>query len=110
MELGYLQVLSTAAKGNYKKAWKLDGLLTKYGTVFTTGNGDVARTTLAEHSVPVIERTRPVRLPPHWLGPGKEREPTVKNRTCYKEDSLNQIEILGALRWCLSRKKMEILR
>ena len=32
------------------------------------------RTTLIEHSIPVIEDTRPIRQPPHRLGPEKEAE------------------------------------
>ena len=53
---------------------ELAGLLTEYSTVFSTGDGDVGRTTLVEHSIPVEEGTRPIRQPPHRLGPEKEAE------------------------------------
>ena len=34
----------------------------------------MGRTTLIEHSIPVVEGTRPIRQPPHRLGPEKEAE------------------------------------
>ena len=42
--------------------------------MFSTGNGDVGQTTLVEHSIPVEESTRPIRQPPHRVGPEKEAE------------------------------------
>ena len=49
-------------------------LLTEYSTAFSTGDGDVGRTTLVEHSIPLEEGTRPIRQPPHRLEPEKEAE------------------------------------
>ena len=57
-----------------RQTGELAGLLTEYSTVFSTGDGDVGRTTLVEHSIPVEEGTRPIRQPPHRLGPEKEAE------------------------------------
>ena len=74
---GHLQQLFGAAVGNCKgpgESQKLARLLTEYSTVFSTGDGDVGRTTLVEHSIPVEAGTRPIRLPPHRLGPEKEAE------------------------------------
>ena len=47
---------------------QLSTLLTKYQDVFSTGAEDMGRTTLAEHSIPVVEGTRPIRQPPRRLG------------------------------------------
>ena len=49
-------------------------LLRKYGDVFSKDSGDIGRTSLVEHSIPVVEGTRPIRQPPHRLGPHKEAE------------------------------------
>ena len=46
----------------------------QYQDVFSKGADDVGRTTLVEHSIPVVEGTRPIRQPPHRLGPEKEAE------------------------------------
>ena len=73
----HLTGLYEAAKGGCEEpsqARKLARLLTEYSTVFSTGDGDVGRTTLVEHSIPVEEGTRPIRQPPHRLGPEKEAE------------------------------------
>ena len=73
----HLEELYEAAKGGCKEplqAKKLARLLTEYSTVFSTGDGDVGQTTLVEHSIPVAEGTRPIRQPPHRLGPEKEAE------------------------------------
>ena len=54
----HLEELYEAAKGGCKEplqAEKLARLLTKYSTVFSTGDGDVGLTTLVEHSIPVAE-------------------------------------------------------
>ena len=56
------------------QARKLARLLTEYSTVFSTGDGDVGRTTLVKHSIPVKEGTRPTQQPPYRLGPEKEAE------------------------------------
>ena len=73
----HLEELYEAAKGGCKEhlqAKKLARLLTEYSTVFSTGDGDVGQTTLVDHSIPVAEGTRPIRQPPHRLGPEKEAE------------------------------------
>ena len=54
------------------QARKLSRLLAEYSTVFSTGDRDVGQTTLVEHSIPVEEGTRPIRQPPHRLGPAKK--------------------------------------
>ena len=57
-----------------QQARRLARLLTDYRTVFSTGDGDMGQTTLVEHGIPVEEGTRPIRQPPHRLGPEKEAE------------------------------------
>ena len=42
--------------------------------MFSRNDQDVGRTDLVEHSIPVQEGTRPIRQPPHRLGPQKEQE------------------------------------
>ena len=49
-------------------------LLTSYQDVFSKGDGDMGHTNLIEHSIPVAKDTKPIRLPPHRLGPQKEEE------------------------------------
>ena len=49
-------------------------MLKEYSTVFSTEDGYVGQTTLVEHSIPIEEGTRPIRQPPHRLGPEKEAE------------------------------------
>ena len=49
-------------------------LLAKYQDVFSKYEGDVGRTDLVKHSIPLIEGARPIRQPPHRLGPLKEAE------------------------------------
>ena len=49
-------------------------LFRQYQDVFSQNDGDVGRTELVEHSIPVEEGTRPIRQPPHRLGPQKEAE------------------------------------
>ena len=73
----HLKGLYEAAKSGCKEpsqSGQLARLLTKYSTVFSTGDGDVGRTTLVEHTIPIEEGTRPIRQPPHRLGPEKEAE------------------------------------
>ena len=52
----------------------LSDLLVRYQDVFSKGADDVGRTTLVKHSIPVAEGTRPIRQPPHRLGPEKKAE------------------------------------
>ena len=47
-------------------------LLNKYSRVFSTGDQDIGQTGLVKHSIPILEGTRPIRQPPHRLGPEKE--------------------------------------
>ena len=73
----HLVELYEAAKVNCKDAEEeqsLARLLWKYGKVFSTGEEDVGLTTMVEHSIPVAPGTRPIRQPPHRLGPEKEAE------------------------------------
>ena len=53
---------------------QLSALLIKYQDVFSKGAEDMGRTTLVEHSIPVVEGTRPIRHPPRRLGSEKEAE------------------------------------
>ena len=59
---------------NSGQAHQVAQLLQEYGQVFSTGDDDTGRTTLVEHSIPVQPGTRPIRQPPHRLGPEKEAE------------------------------------
>lgn len=43
--------------------------------MFSTGDGDFGQTTFVEHSIPLQEGTRPIRLPPLWVGLEKEAKP-----------------------------------
>ncbi|XP_067943127.1 uncharacterized protein [Watersipora subatra] len=73
----YLQELYQAARPlcqNAEPARKLATLLTKYGSVFSTGDNDMGKTLLVEHSIPVKDGTRPIRQSSHRLGPEKEAE------------------------------------
>ena len=68
----------------YRKACsKLEGnrerlevarLLRQYQDVFSKGDWDVGLTDQAQHDIPVLPGTRPIRQPPHRLGPDKEAE------------------------------------
>ena len=49
-------------------------LLTAYGDVFSKGDDDVGKTDLVQHSIPVVEGTKPIRQPPRRLGAEKDRE------------------------------------
>ena len=40
---------------------KLAGLLTTYQDVFSKGDNDVGRTDMGEHSIPLLDGTRPIR-------------------------------------------------
>ena len=48
---------------------KLAGLLTAYQDVFSNGDND-----MGEHSIPLLDGTRPIRQPPRRLGLEKDRE------------------------------------
>jgi hypothetical protein len=52
----------------------LRDLLLRYQDVFSQGEQDTGRTNLIEHQIPLKPGTRPVRQPPHRLGPEKEAE------------------------------------
>jgi hypothetical protein len=49
-------------------------LLREYGDVFSKDGKDLGKTQLVKHTIPLIEGTRPIRQPPHRLGPQKEIE------------------------------------
>ena len=73
----HLVDLYTQAKENCEsqsQERQLSALLIQYQDVFSQGAEDMGRTKLVEHSIPVIEGTRPIRQPPHRLGPEKEAE------------------------------------
>ena len=73
----HLRELYDQAKRNcdtIEQEEKLCGLLAQYQDVFSKGDGDMGHTSLVEHSIPVTEGTRPIRQPPHRLGPEKEAE------------------------------------
>ena len=53
---------------------KLVGLMTAYQDVFSKGDNDVGRTDMGEHSIPLLDGTRPIRQPPRQLGLEKDRE------------------------------------
>ena len=53
---------------------ELTALLRKYHDVFSKFDSDVGRTKMVEHSIPLVEGARPIRQPPHRLGPQKEAE------------------------------------
>ena len=49
-------------------------LLTAYSDVFSKGDTDVGRTDLVQHSIPLLDGTKPIRQPPRRLGAEKDRE------------------------------------
>ena len=53
---------------------QLADLLTRYEAVFSKNDQDIGRTELVYHSIPTTKGTRPIRQPPHRLGPHKEQE------------------------------------
>ena len=74
---GHVSDLFEAAKRNCsskRQEEQLASLLVKYSQVFSAGDGYVGLTKLVEHSIPVVPGTRPIRQPPHRLGPEKEAE------------------------------------
>ena len=72
----HLQELYAAAVKDCtpQEADDLASLLHEFATVFSTGDDDNGRTHLMTHSIPVEPGTRPIRCPPHRLGPEKEEE------------------------------------
>lgn len=52
----------------------LADLLTRYSSVFRTGDSDIGRTTPVEQSIPLMKEVQPVRQPPHNLGAEKGAE------------------------------------
>lgn len=46
----------------------------RYGSIFSTGHGDMGKTRLMEHGIPLVGRFQPVRRPPQRLGPEKEAQ------------------------------------
>ena len=59
---------------NLTQEEQLSTLLTQYQDVFSKGAEDMGRTTLVEHSIPVVEGTRPIRQPPRRLDSEKKAE------------------------------------
>ena len=59
---------------NLTEEEQLSTLLTQYQDVFSKGVEDMGRTTLAEHSIPVVEGNQPICQPPRRLGFEKEAE------------------------------------
>ena len=57
---------------------KLAGLLIAYQDVFSKGGNDVGRTDMGEHSIPLLDSTRPIRQPPRRLG--LEKDPEVERQ------------------------------
>ena len=49
-------------------------LLTAYSDVFSQGDTDVGRTDLVQHSIPLVDGTKPIRQPPRRLGAEKDKE------------------------------------
>ena len=49
-------------------------LLTAYSDVFSKGDADVGRTDLVQHSIPLLDGTKPIRQPPRRLGAEKDKE------------------------------------
>ena len=49
-------------------------LLTAYSDVFSRGDSDVGRTDLVQHSIPLLDGTKPIRQPPRRLGAEKDKE------------------------------------
>jgi hypothetical protein len=67
----YQQAATNCASNDEKK--QMANLLKKYRAVFSTGDNDIGLTNLVKHTIPVVEGTRPIRQPPHRLGPEKEK-------------------------------------
>ena len=57
-----------------KQESQLAELLSRYQTVFSKDDQDVERTELVYHSISTAEGTRPIRQPPHRLGPQIKQE------------------------------------
>ena len=86
---GHMAKLYKTAKSGCEEplhARKLARLLTEYSTVFSTREGGVGQTTLAEHIIPVEEGTRLIGQPPHWLGPEKKAETERQVAELFKKD------------------------
>jgi hypothetical protein len=73
----HLRTLYEAAVDNCsdsREAHSLRALLCQYSSVFSTGDQDMGKTELVEHSIPLVPGARPFRQAPHRLGPAKEFE------------------------------------
>ena len=57
-----------------KQEGQLADLLTRYEAVFSKNDQDVGRTELVYYSISTTKGTRPIRQPPHRLGPHKKQE------------------------------------
>ena len=65
---------AAAANCDESQSQELAALMTEFADVFSAGDFDTGRTELVHHGIPVIPGTRPIRQPPHRLGPEKEAE------------------------------------
>ena len=77
----------------------------QYQDVFSKGADDVGRTTLVEHSIPVVEGTRPIRQPPHRLGPEKEAEAEKQIQELLNKGLIKPASGAGGSSVLLVRKK-----
>ena len=59
---------------NFTESVHLAELLIKYQDIFGASDQDVRRTDLVHHSNPLVDEAKPIRQPPHRLGPAKELE------------------------------------
>ena len=67
-------ILPGACQDHVFRCPRLAGLLIAYQDVFSKGVDDVGRTDVLEHSIPLMEGTRPIRQPPRRLGLEKNKE------------------------------------
>ena len=82
-----------------EQARRLSELLDRYQAVFSQNDQDVGKTDLVKHSIPVQEGTRPIRQPPHSLGPQKEQEAERQIQDLLARGTSQQVEH-GVLLWC----------
>ena len=61
-------------------------LLNQYADVFIKGEGDIGRTELIRHSISVKPATKPIRIPPHRLGPHKSWKQNARYRHSWNKD------------------------
>ena len=89
---------------------ELAELLMKYQDVFSRFDGDVGRTKMLEHSIPLVEGARPIRQPPHRLGPpvryGEHVCHSMQETNNLPQTSMATLQINSTIELGLEKKRL----